>query len=79
MGGCWSAAGTFCYCPGSVFSGGTADRPAPAAAAFGASGLGAAPQAPSTYTPECGKDQVEPKLYFNNSATIADAGSRFSR
>lgn len=60
-GGCCSAAGTFCYRPGSGFSGGTADRPAPAAAAFGASGPGAAPPAPATYTPECGKDQVEPK------------------
>lgn len=60
-GGCCSAAGTFCYRPGSGFSGGRADRPAPAAAAFGASGLGAAPPAPATYTPESRKDQVEPK------------------
>lgn len=84
-GGCCSAAGTFCYRPGSGFSAGTADRPAPAAAAFGASGPGAAPPAPATYTPECGKDQGEPKqagktdveeVSFYISATIAEAGSR---
>lgn len=60
--GVWcSVAGLFCYYPGSGFAGGTAGRPAPAAAASGASGLGAAPQAPAIYTPECRKGQVEPK------------------
>lgn len=60
--GVWcSVAGLFCYCPGSGFAGGTAGRPAPAAAASGASGLGAAPQAPAIYAPECRKGQVEPK------------------
>lgn len=60
--GVWcSVAGLFCYYPGSGFAGGTAGRPAPAAVASGASGLGAAPQAPAIYAPKCMKGQVEPK------------------
>lgn len=60
--GVWSSVtGLFCYYPGSGFAGGTAGRPAPAAAVSGASGLGAALQAPAIYTPECRKGEVEPK------------------
>lgn len=60
--GVWcSVAGLFCYYPGSGFAGGRAGRSAPAAAVSGASGLGAAPQAPAIYTPKCRKGQVEPK------------------
>lgn len=60
--GVWRfVAGLFCYYPGSGFAGGTAGRPAPAAAVSGASGLGAAPQVLAIYTPECRKGQVEPK------------------
>lgn len=57
-GGCWE--GWFCYSPGSDFAGRTADRPAPAVAATGVSGLGSVPLAPATYTPECRKGRVEP-------------------
>lgn len=54
-------AGLFCYYPNSGFAEETADRPAPAAAVSGASGLGAAPLAPAIYTPEYRKGQVEAK------------------
>lgn len=70
--GVWrSAVGLFCYCPGSGFAGGTAGRPAPAAAASGASGLGAAPRAPAIYTPECRKGQVEPKTVVSTQPLLS--------
>lgn len=69
--GVWcSVAGQFYYCPGSGFAGGTAGRPAPAAAASGASGLGAAPRAPAIYTPECRKGQVEPKTVVSTQPVL---------